>query len=265
VLGSGTTVNNMSGSVFVIQTDVAMVGGTFNNYGTIVKDLAAGGPVGYGTTTILTTLNNAGTLAVYSGIVNLAGKVDQVSGGALTGGSWSVVNGTGAGAILEISSAGGITTIGPGASVALDGLYTSFTNLASLSVNEGSFYLLGGQSFGTQGSLSNYGIIELGAGDTLGVNGDYGQASNAWLGVTIGGTSSSPLVGHLYVAGDAYFGGVLDIIGSPGFVPVYNDRYALLTYRHVRSFFGAIAAPSFSNGEYYSISYLGQFLYLRVR
>jgi hypothetical protein len=132
-------------------------------------------------------------------------------------------------------------------------------------VNEGTFILLDGQSFGTPGSLSNYGFIYLGAADALVVNGDYGQSSSATLDLTIAGTSSSGLVSYLGVTGDAYFGGTLNIIVPAGFTPVYNDRYILATYRHVRSFFGAINAPTFPNGEYFVISYLPNALYVRVR
>jgi hypothetical protein len=221
--GSATIINNLPGGALVIQTDNALVGGTLNNWGLIIKTLAPGGWPGYGTTTIVTTLNNAGTVQVNSGMLNLAGPVAQVSGAALTGGSWSVVNGTGAGAVLAISSAGGITSIGPGAWVTLNGLYTAFTNLSSLSVNEGAFLLLGGQSFGTQGSLSNYGLIDLGPGDALGVNGNYGQAPSATLEMTIAGTSASGLVSHLYIAGDAYFGGTLDI-----YVPPASHRSSMI-------------------------------------
>ncbi len=41
-LGAGTTVNNLAGAVFAIQSDELMAGGTFNNLGTIKKDWASG-------------------------------------------------------------------------------------------------------------------------------------------------------------------------------------------------------------------------------
>jgi hypothetical protein len=239
-----------------------MTSGVFNNQGLLAKVDSASS--NHGVTAMGTTLNNTGTVEVATGTLYL-GPVSQASNGVLSGGSWLVVNSTGAGASLVMSSTGGIATIAPGASVTLDGPGTSFSNLASLSAVEGAFYLLGGQSFGTLGSLSNFGVIYLGAGDALGVRGNYGQAPGATLDVTIAGPSYSNQVGHLYVSGDAYFGGTLNIVVPSGFIPVFNDRYVILSYRHVRLFFGAINAPTFPNGEYFSISYLGNGLYLRVR
>jgi hypothetical protein len=265
VLGSSTIINNLSSGDLTIQTDNAMVGGTLNNRGLIVKTRAPGGGPGSGTTTIVTTLNNAGTVQVNSGTLNLAGPVAQVSGARLTGGSWKVANATGAGAVLTISSAGGITTIGPGTSVMLDGPSTTFTNLASLAVNEGAFSLLGGQSFGTQGPLGNYGVISLGAGDALVVDGNYGQAAGASLDMTIAGRSSSGLVRDLGITGDADFGRAVNITVPSGFVPVFDDRYVLMSYRHVRSFFGAINIWPLGGGEYLGVNYLPQAFYLRVR
>jgi hypothetical protein len=305
VLGSSTIINNLSSGVVIIQTANAIFGGRLNNSGLIVESLAPGGSPGYVTTTIDTALNNAGTVQVNSGTLNLAGPVAQVSGATLTGGSWNVVNATGNSAVLTISSAGGITTIGPAASVTLNGRSTTFTNLASLAVNEGAFSLLGGQSFGTQGSLSNYGTISLGTGDALhvygnlsnagtidlcagaglgvkgnlgndgtidlgggavlGVGGNYGQASGATLKMTIAGTSASGLVSHLYISGDAYFGGTLKIIVPSNVRLALDDRYVLMTYRHVRSFFGAINISPLGGGEYLGFNYLPQAFYLRVR
>ncbi len=194
----------------------------------------------------------------------MAGPVAQVSGATLVGGSWTVANGAGAGAVLTISSAGGIATIGPGASVTLSGTDTSFSNLASLSANDGTFDLLGGQSFVTHGSLSNSGVIDLGAGDRLGVNGNYSQAASGTLDLTIAGTSSSDLVSHLTIVGDGYFGGALNINVPSSFKPVVNDRYSLISYRHARSLFGAIHVSPLAGGEFFTIRYTAGGLYLRV-
>src|SRR5262249_37332930 len=133
VLGGTTTINNQPGAVITIQCDQVLTGGTLNNQGRIIKVVDFGPYAGL--TTLATTLNNAGTLRVDAGTLNLAGTVVQVSGDTLVGGRWEVIQGASAGAALLMSSAGGISTIGPGASVTLDGPGTSFANLASLSVN----------------------------------------------------------------------------------------------------------------------------------
>jgi Hyphally regulated cell wall protein N-terminal len=264
-LGGQTTINNMQSGIFTIQCDQPMTSGAFNNQGVIAKVYDSQTSTGNGTTGIGTTFNSTGSVQVDSGVLVLGGPVAQMSNGVLTGGAWSVVDATGAGAGLVISSAGGITTIGPGVSVTLDGPGTYFANLASLSVNEGAFFLLGGQAFETQGSLANYGTIYLGAGDALGVSGNYGQAPSATLDMTIAGRPSSGLVSQLSIAGDAYFGGTLNIIVPSGFTPVVDDRYTPITYRHVRSFFGAINVSPLPGGEYFSINYLPNALYFRVR
>jgi hypothetical protein len=83
--------------------------------------------------------------------------------------------------------------------------------------------------------------------------------------MTIAGTSTSGLVSYLQVNGDAYFGGTLDLYVPSSFTPVYDDRYILMTYHHVRSFFGAINVSPLNDGEYFEISYLPNALYLRGR
>ena len=124
--------------------------------------------------------------------------------------------------------------------------------------------MLDGQSFATHGSLSNYGVIDLGAGDTLGVDGNYSQGASATLDLTIAGTSSSGLVSHLSIVGDGYFGGTLNINVPSDFKPVIDDRYTLISYRHARSLFGAINVSPLAGGEYFTIHYLAGGLYLRV-
>ena len=124
--------------------------------------------------------------------------------------------------------------------------------------------MLGGQSFVTLGSLSNSGVIDLGAGDRFGVNGNYSQAASATLDLTIAGTSSSNLVSHLTVVGDGYFGGTLNINVPSSFKPVVNDRYTLISYRHARTLFQAIHVSPLEGGEYFTITYTASGLYLRV-
>lgn len=131
-------------------------------------------------------------------------------------------------------------------------------------MNKGAFYLLGGQSFKTEGSLSDGGLIDLGAGDVLAVSGNYGQASSGTLDLTIAGTSTSGNNSRLVITGDAYFGGTLNINVVSGFKPVVDDRYTPITYGHVRSFFGAINVSPLPGGEYFTITYLPNALYLRV-
>ena len=102
-------------------------------------------------------------------------------------------------------------------------------------------------------------------GMALIVNGNYGQAPGATFDMTIAGTSSSGLVSYLAITGDAYFGGTLKIKIPSGFTPGLDDRYVLITYRQVRSFFGAINVSPLPDGDSFSMSYLPNALYLRER
>ena len=70
-LGASTIVNNENGAQFIIQCNNELIGGRFNNLDTIIKDLAAGGVPGSGTATIVTPLNNAGSVVVDAGTLNL--------------------------------------------------------------------------------------------------------------------------------------------------------------------------------------------------
>jgi hypothetical protein len=68
-LASSAVLNNLEGATFRIQTNADINGGTFNNAGTITKELGGGD----GITSIGATLNNSGTVTVVSGALYLGG------------------------------------------------------------------------------------------------------------------------------------------------------------------------------------------------
>ncbi len=142
--------------------------------------------------------DNAGTLTVQAGTLNVSGAVSQVSGTTLTGGTWNVDNA----ATLDLSSAPNLTV--NAATVGLSGTGT-FTQLASITTDNGSLSLLNGANF-------------LAAGDfTIGgsLSDDSGQLSlnNHQLTIRSGGTlsvgNSSGLGGENQVSdsGTLEFGG----------------------------------------------------------
>jgi hypothetical protein len=176
-----------------VYANAALSGyGTFTNAGTCEKTK------GTGTSTIsTTTFGNTGTVSVKTGTVDIAATVTQVSGGTLTGGSWTVLGSATVSSTLDITSAGALTDIGAGASVTLNGLNTTFSNLSGLSTITagGSFTLAGNQSFTTSGDLSNSGHLTLSPGSILTVSGSFTEASIGKLTLQMGAVGSSTELG----------------------------------------------------------------------
>jgi hypothetical protein len=173
--------------------------------------------------------NNTGTVQVQSGTLAIESPVTQVSGTALTGGSWVVNSTPTAFANLEIVSAGTLNTIGR-AAVTLSGGSSFFTNISGLSniLAGGRFTLLGGQSFTTFGALTNAGSITLGAGSILTVNGSFTQAATGSQALQMGNVGGTPQVGSIVsTSGTVSLAGSLTVTSSV--IPTVGTPFDILT------------------------------------
>ena len=115
-------------------------------------------------------LNNTGTVNVQNGTLTVDGGCTQVSGSTLTGGTWKVSNAS----TLSISGES-LATIGPAASVTLDGLASSFAPITPLATVNGHLTLTGGRPFHDRWRPDEQdgGTIHVGPGSTLGVAGPF--------------------------------------------------------------------------------------------
>jgi uncharacterized repeat protein (TIGR03803 family) len=227
LLENTATLSNASGATFDL-TDNGSVsqsgGGTFTNAGTVEKT------GGTGTSTVATTtLDNPGTVTVGAGTLAISASVTQVSHKTLQAGHWLVTGTSTVAAILDISSAGSFTTLGSGATVKLNGMNTTFTNLSGLTtLKQGArFSLLGGQSFTTAGALTNNGDLTLSPKSILAVAGSFTQTSAGSLTVVLGGTDATPTFGQLVsTSGTVSLAGSLDVTSTV--VPAVNSSFAVL-------------------------------------
>jgi hypothetical protein len=139
-------------------------------------------------------LSNAGSVILSNGMLNITGTVAQLSGHALTGGTWSV----GVGSHLKFPTGSEITSLA-GATVSLIGSTSNFAALAGLATvgSTSSFSLLGGRSFTALGAFTDNGKVTLGPNSVLTANGSFRQASTATLSIEIGGTSAAPTFGQV--------------------------------------------------------------------
>jgi hypothetical protein len=226
-LENSATLDNTAGAVFNLTGNGGLSqsgGGTFSNAGTLERT------GGTGTSTIATTtLDNTGTVEINAGKLDISAAVTQVSGRTLTAGTWTVSGIGGAGATLDITSAGRLTTIGSAARVTLDGPGTTFTNLSAVSTisNGGRLSLLGGQSFTTAGALTDKGGLTLGAGSVLTVQGSFTQTARGVLSIGLGGTNRAPTFGQLVsTTGTVTLAGTLDVTSTV--VPAVGSSFELL-------------------------------------
>src|SRR5207245_1674928 len=92
LLPSNGAINNESGALYDLQVDNGIFnnGGSnpFDNAGTLRKS------AGSGTSSLNVDIDNIGTVEVDSGTLELTGAIPQFSGDTLTGGGWTVLNGS---------------------------------------------------------------------------------------------------------------------------------------------------------------------------
>jgi hypothetical protein len=227
LLENGATLDNTRAGLYNLDGDGG-IGETGTsalvNAGTLEKS------AGTGTSTIATsTLSNTGSIEVGTGTLDVTATVSQVSGGTLTAGSWTVTGSATVTSTLDIASAGSLTTLGSGATVTLNGLNTTFSNLGGLStIDSGAgFSLLGGQSFTTSGALTNAGVLTLGPGSVLTVSGGFTQQSTGTLTVGMGGTDTAPTIGQLVsTTGSVSLAGSLNVVSTV--VPSSGSQIELL-------------------------------------
>jgi hypothetical protein len=209
VLDHGSTLSNMSKGVYNMEGSTAIQctgSGSFINAGLLSETSSAGA-------SIWTAFSNTGRLQVSAGTLAISGTIAQDVGGTLNGGSWSVLGTTKSPATLEFALPN-LTTIGTKASVTLSGPNATFTNLAGLATNQGSFSLLGGRSFATPGGFTNSGNLTLSPGSVLTVNGHFTQTSAGKLAIKIGGTSASPRIGSILATGTVTLAGGLTVTAT---------------------------------------------------
>lgn len=250
---SGSTFNNLNGATFTAQSNAAFHT-TFNNDGTLLKTGSA--------TTQIDTLNNAGTLTLQNGKLNVAtfnlsggavhlnghvlkasdvtwtgGTIDQ--GGRLDATNSLLLDGV-APMMLDGSTidnyrsatwtAGDIGTISGGTFNNLPGAsFTANSDAAfSTTFNNAGTFILGGNALTSIDTLNNYSTVALQSG-TLNTN-DYVQMSGVTYlnGLTLGASNSvqiqgGSLLGSGTINGDVVNGGQL-MPGALGIISV-NGNY----------------------------------------
>ena len=192
-----------------------------DNAGTIEKT------TGTGTSTLAVNgpFINTGTIEVQSGTLLLEPtSFSQLSGDALTGGTWNALNGS----TLAFPSGTSIAT--NQANITLDGHGATIAALSGLTSNPGNLSLTNGASLSTAGNFSDTGSLTLGAGSMLTVNRSYTQGSSATLAVDIGGSSVSGQFGQLAITGSAALAGTVNITFINGYSPTAGDNYPITTY-----------------------------------
>ncbi len=171
-------------------------------------------------------LTNTGTISVYSGTLEFADRVNDMSGNTLTEGTWNVYNG----ATLALD---GYTININQADVTLSGANSQFPAINQLADNQGTFALLALRQFTTAGDLANEDTIALDAGSTLHVTGAFTDSgADSMLQFTVGGTATqgtqSP--GILQVTGAATVAGSLVVTLTPGAaLPGGGDSLVILS------------------------------------
>ncbi|MFI5460385.1 MAG: RHS repeat-associated core domain-containing protein [Isosphaerales bacterium] len=234
-LDHGSTVVNETGGTMSVGPGLSVSSSDpaslFTNKGTLTFTSSNG------VSDITVPFDDQGTVDVSAGRVNFNTSVAQISGGALTGGTWI--------------AAGGARVYLPAlfatnqADVTIDGATSQIFERApgtpatwlpfAPATNAGTIHLLDGASLRTT-QTTNAGRIELGTTSSivLSQGGTFTQTAAGTLAIDIGGSPASGLLGKLIddpastAAATVNLGGTLELDVVGGYGPVTGQAYPIV-------------------------------------
>jgi len=221
--------------------------GTIVNQGTISAQ-TPGQSAGIGATFTnagLLEAKNGGTLSVGSGTTLTNYSASKHS---LTGGTYAVYDNSTMVFSLK-------TVTDNAATVILSGPNSVFAAISPLNQNEGSFSLLAGRDFDTQGALSNVGTILVGAGSDLTVASTFDEGAAGRLNFEISGASGHEDYGQIAVASSASLDGVLGVSLGGAYTPQVGDTFLLISGGSVSGAFSGYDLPPLPPGMQWQASY----------
>lgn len=213
-----------------------------DNFGVINK--TGTGVLSFETSTV--RINNQGTLNVLHGTFSLNGfRVVQMVGGTLSGGTWSIQNGSSFNLV-------GSTILVNNAVVSLAGNGAAFNALRLLTLNNGTLSIIGNafalQSNGNQ--LTQAGTLNVSQGGTLAVLGKVIFANGSQTNFTI---TSPSVFGRVTATGALQLDG--NVAGSFLFAPAAGSLFHFLAgSERVGEFDAEVLSGSGVNGEVQYIS-----------
>ena len=179
--------------------------------------------------------SNLGTVEVESGTLTLS-AVAQISGTALTGGTWDVA----AGATLDLSSPTLTTNAG---TIRLHG-NANFVGLGTtLSQNSGTLEFLDGASRGFTANFTNSGLIRIGVSTTLTASAGFTNTATGEVLFVIGGIPAGGAFGKLNISGAATLAGTAGVELANGYGPLTGQQFTLMTFASHTGAFTAYDQP----------------------
>jgi len=248
---------NMNLSESIIGAGGAPV---FRNKGALIKN--GPGTVSFANSTSPMTLDNIGTLAVYSGTVSIPSTLIQKVDNSLTGGGWIIGN-TG---VLDIP---GLQLKTLNGYLELQGPGSTFAPVRFLSVINGGFALSQGRNFRATpngGELVNAGFISIRPGSELSIVGSYTQLPGAVFEslwgvppIAADGSLLADTAGQLRVVGfgllnlDGEFHGAVE----DGLLTECSESRPALTAPYVFGSFSSATVQGTVPGRYFSVDTSG--------
>jgi hypothetical protein len=95
-----------------------------------------------------------------------------------------------------------------------------------------------------------------GTGGTLSIVGGYSQESGGTLDIEVGGSSASGTFGQLAVSSQASLGGTFTVTTANGYVPLFSDSYAALTFSSESGNFATYNLPTLGGEPLLSASFV---------
>lgn len=170
-----------------------------------------------------------GSLIVTSGASTLSGTLDMTGGALNVFGAGTNLTADG---ITSIGAAG--LGIGSGASVMLAGPSVHQRGIVTLASNS---------RLQTAGDFTNSGLLSLGNGSTLIVDGNFTQTPTGSLSVEISGSAAAGVNARIAVGKAATLAGTLNVSVVNGYLPKRGDDYQIMTFAAASGSLVAVTTP----------------------
>jgi uncharacterized delta-60 repeat protein len=238
--------NGTSGTFsFTGSSSIGTLGGaaSFGNSGLVTSSAPA---------TIAVTYSNLGTTQVTANTLTLSGQVAQISGNSILAGTWTLASG----ATLSTPNTPSITS--NAGTINLEGANATWSSIAPLATNSGTFSLSGGAAYTTTGDFDNTGNLLI-SGASMSVAGLLTEAGTYTAGLALsGGIPTFPS----FSAESVVLSGTLAGSLASGVLPTPDQTYVIIHNRGSSPISGTFAnQPEGSTvtlgGHQFRVTYLG--------
>jgi hypothetical protein len=130
-------------------------------------------------------------------------------------------------------------------------------------INQGTLQAVNSGNIAVTNLAPNTGVLKAGAGSTIAVTGNFGNAATGNVSIDVGGTAVSQF-GRLTATGAATLGGIMNLGVVNGFSPSVGNSFQIMTFASRTRQFDVINGLTIGNGNKFNAAYSDTNLTLSV-